>query len=144
MEFFKCVDFSFFIRSDLGHKSSNSHYSHPTDYYYDRVNAYKYDYWTPENPTNEFPRPEKSYSDSSKLDALGYVDGSYLKIKEITLGYQLPKSWIGKIHASNIRIYCSLKNFFTFSHLDNYDPERGGSLSYPMTKQAVFGINVDF
>lgn len=97
-----------------------------------------------ENPTNEFPRPEKSYSDSSKLDALGYVDGSYLKIKEITLGYQLPKSWIGKIHASNIRIYCSLKNFFTFSHLDNYDPERGGSLSYPMTKQAVFGINVDF
>ena len=41
-------------------------------------------------------------------------------------------------------IYCSLKNFFTFSHLDNYDPERGGSLSYPMTKQAVFGINVDF
>lgn len=104
----------------------------------------KVNYWTPENPTNEFPRPEKSYSDSSKLDALGYVDGSYLKIKEITLGYQLPKSWIGKIHASNIRIYCSLKNFFTFSHLDNYDPERGGSLSYPMTKQAVFGINVDF
>lgn len=104
----------------------------------------KVNYWTPENSTNEFPRPEKSYSDSSKLDALGYVDGSYLKIKEITLGYQLPKSWIGKIHASNIRIYCSLKNFFTFSHLDNYDPERGGSLSYPMTKQAVFGINVDF
>lgn len=104
----------------------------------------KVNYWTPENPTNEFPRPEKSYSDSSKLDALGYVDGSYLKIKEITLGYQLPKSWIGKIHASNIRIYCSLKNFFTFSHLDDYDPERGGSLSYPMTKQAVFGINVDF
>lgn len=104
----------------------------------------KVNYWTPENPTNEFPRPEKSYSDSSKLNALGYVDGSYLKIKEITLGYQLPKSWIGKIHASNIRVYCSLKNFFTFSHLDNYDPERGGSLSYPMTKQAVFGINVDF
>ena len=98
----------------------------------------KVNYWTPENPTNEFPRPEKSYSDSSKLD------GSYLKIKEITLGYQLPKSWIEKIHASNIRIYCSLKNFFTFSHLDDYDPERGGSLSYPMTKQAVFGINVDF
>lgn len=104
----------------------------------------KVNYWTPENPTNEFPRPEKSYSDSSKLDALGYVDGSYLKIKEITLGYQLPKSWISKISASNIRLYCSLKNFLTFSNLENYDPERGGSLSYPMTKQAVFGINVDF
>lgn len=104
----------------------------------------KVNYWTPENPTNEFPRPEKSYSDSSKLESLGYVDGSYLKIKEISLGYQLPKSWSSRISASKIRIYCSLKNFFTFSHLDNYDPERGGSLSYPMTKQAVFGINVDF
>ena len=104
----------------------------------------KVDYWTPENPTNEFPRPEKSYSDSSKLESLGYVDGSYFKIREITLGYKFPQKWIEVLHASNVRIYCSLKNFLTFSHLDNYDPERGGSLSYPMTKQAVFGINVDF
>lgn len=105
----------------------------------------KFDYWTPENPTNAFPRPEKSFSsDDIRLKSLGYVDGSYLKIKEITLGYTLPKSWLDKIHASKIRLYCSLKNFLTFSHLKDYDPERGGSLSYPMTKQAVFGINVDF
>lgn len=105
----------------------------------------KFNYWTEDNPTNDFPRPEKSFSSSDpRLESLGYVDGSYLKIKEITLGYSLPKTWISKINASKVRVYCSLKNFFTFSHFDNYDPERGGSLSYPMTKQAVFGLNVEF
>ena len=105
----------------------------------------KFDYWTESNPTNEFPRPEKSFSGSDiRLASLGYVDGSYLKIKEITLGYSLPKAWISKINSTKIRVYCSLKNFLTFSHLKNYDPERGGSLSYPMTKQAVFGLNVEF
>lgn len=105
----------------------------------------KFNYWTEDNPTNDFPRPEKSFSSSDpRLESLGYVDGSYLKIKEITLGYSLPKTWISKINTSKVRVYCSLKNFFTFSHFDNYDPERGGSLSYPMTKQAVFGLNVEF
>lgn len=105
----------------------------------------KFNYWTEDNPTNDFPRPEKSFSSSDpRLESLGYVDGSYLKIKEITLGYSLQKTWISKINASKVRVYCSLKNFFTFSHFDNYDPERGGSLSYPMTKQAVFGLNVEF
>lgn len=105
----------------------------------------KFNYWTEDNPTNDFPRPEKSFSSSDpRLESLGYIDGSYLKIKEITLGYSLPKTWISKINASKVRVYCSLKNFFTFSHFDNYDPERGGSLSYPMTKQAVFGLNVEF
>ena len=105
----------------------------------------KFNYWTEDNPTNDFPRPEKSFSSSDpRLESLGYVDGSYLKIKEITLGYSLPKTWISKINASKVRVYCSLKNFFTFSHFDDYDPERGGSLSYPMTKQAVFGLNVEF
>lgn len=45
---------------------------------------------------------------------------------------------------SKLRIYTTLKNFFTFSAVDDYDPERGGSNSYPMTKQVVFGINVSF
>ena len=51
---------------------------------------------------------------------------------------------IGKIGLSRLRIYATMKNFFTFSHLDNYDPERGGAMSYPLTKQVVVGVNVSF
>jgi hypothetical protein len=41
-------------------------------------------------------------------------------------------------------LYGSLKNFFTFRKIDNYDPERGGSVSFPLAKQAVFGVNLEF
>jgi len=60
------------------------------------------------------------------------------------LAYNLPKSFLKKILISNARIYGSLKNFFTFSHFDNYDPERGGSVNFPLMKQAVIGLNITF
>lgn len=103
------------------------------------------DYWTPENPTNSHPRPDKNKNLSSAyMSTLYYQDGSFLKIREITLGYSLPNTWLNKIKISKCRVYGTLKNFFTFSHMQPYDPERGGSLSFPMTKQIVFGVNLNF
>lgn len=46
--------------------------------------------------------------------------------------------------STRLRVYATAKNFFTFSKIDNYDPEQGGSISFPMTKQLVFGLNVEF
>jgi hypothetical protein len=103
------------------------------------------DYWTPENPTNSHPRPDKDKtSNSAFMSTLYYVDGSFVKIRDITLGYTVPASAIRKIKMSRLRFYSTLKNFFTFSHMNPYDPERGGSLSFPITKQLVFGLNVNF
>ena len=73
-----------------------------------------------------------------------YEKADYFKIKDITLSYNLPKSFLSRIHMSSARVYGSLKNFFTFSGIDNYDPERGGSISFPLQKQVVFGLNVQF
>lgn len=102
-------------------------------------------YWTPENPTNDMPRPNKAMATNDfTLGSLGYKDGSFFKIKEITLGYKLQKNSLKQLPFNNLRIYGTLKNFFTFSHIGKYDPERGGSLSFPMTKQVVFGVNIDF
>lgn len=103
------------------------------------------DYWTPENPTNSHPRPDKNKNLSSAyMSTLYYQDGSFLKIREMTLGYSLPNTWLTKVKISKCRVYGTLKNFFTFSHMGPYDPERGGSLSFPMTKQVVFGVNLNF
>lgn len=103
------------------------------------------DYWTPENPTNSHPRPDKNKNLSSAyMSTLYYQDGSFLKIREITLGYSLPTAWLSRVKISKCRVYGTLKNFFTFSHMNPYDPERGGSLSFPMTKQVVFGVNLNF
>lgn len=107
------------------------------------------DYWTPENPTNDFPRPgyQQRFIDIPAYQALYFVDGSYFKIKNITLGYTFPKSVAGKVGADRIRLYATGNNIFTKakSHLvTNYDPERGGAESAPLSRQFVFGVNLGF
>lgn len=106
------------------------------------------DYWTPTNTDAKFPSPgltstlSKLYSNYTS--AYLYEKADYFKIKDITLSYALPKSIIGKIGLSSCSIYGSMKNFFTWSSIDNYDPERGGSISFPMQKQVVLGLNLEF
>ena len=75
---------------------------------------------------------------------LGYRNGDFMKIKTLTLAYNFQPNVLGKLGLSNWRVYATAKNYFTFSHFDDYDPERGGSSSYPMTKQLVFGTNISF
>ena len=103
-----------------------------------------YDYWTPSNPTNDMPRP--LYGDNNPLYAstLGYEKGDFVKIKDITLAYNVPLKWISQIGLSRLRIYGTMKNFFTFSGVSDYDPEGNGSIYYPITKELVFGVNVAF
>lgn len=108
-------------------------------------NSIACDYWTPENPTNAYPRPNFNKNESMLYKStLGYQKGDFLKIKDITFGYTFPQRWIGKAGLTKLRLYATMKNFFTFTGVDNYDPERGGANSYPLTKQVVFGVNVSF
>lgn len=108
-------------------------------------NGPKVDYWTPENPTNSHPRPDKDKNlQSAYMSTLWYQDGSFLKIRDVTLGYTFPTNLLNSVGISNLRVYGTLKNFFTFSHMGPYDPERGGSISFPMTRQVVFGVNLNF
>jgi TonB-linked SusC/RagA family outer membrane protein len=100
------------------------------------------DFWTPENQGGKFPRP--GIVSQNDMPALAFEKASFLKIKEVTLGYSLPKNLISRVGISNLRVYGSLQNYFTFSNLDNYDPERGGAISNPLSKQMVFGLNLEF
>lgn len=103
-------------------------------------------YWTPENPTNDYPRPNANISRASMpfASTLAYLDGSFVKIRNITLGYTLPKTITSKWHISTLRWYVSAKNYFTFSKIDDYDPEGGGSFDRPLTKLIVTGLNIEF
>jgi hypothetical protein len=100
------------------------------------------DFWTPENQGAKFPRP--GIISQNSMPALAFENASFLKIREVTLSYTVPNKLSRKIGMSSLRIYGSLQNYFTFSNLDNYDPERGGEISNPMSKQMIFGLNVEF
>ncbi|NIG55519.1 TonB-dependent receptor [Chitinophaga sp. Cy-1792] len=109
-------------------------------------NSAPLNYWTPENPTNDYPRPNASLSKSGTpfITTLGYKDGSFVKIRNISLGYTFSPSVLKSLHLSNLRVYVTGKNLFTFSKVKDYDPERGGDLSNPLTKMYVAGLNVAF
>ncbi len=108
-----------------------------------------YNYWSEENPTNDFPRPYLSRSTdfSSPTSSLSTVNGSYWKIKTISLGYTLPKRLAAKLNMSKCRVYATVSNPFIHakSHLlKEVDPETGASDSFPLYKQIVFGVNLSF
>ena len=103
------------------------------------------DYWTLDNRNAKFPNPGSASANHSNFGtALLYEKADYVKIKDITLGYNLPANLIGRVNLNRVRVYGSLKNYFTFSSIDNYDAERGGSVNFPLAKQMVFGLNVQF
>ena len=107
------------------------------------------DYWTPSNQGAKFPSPGSNgtgYSNiyTTYMTSLLYEKADFLKIKDITLSWNVYKKWLEKAHISNAKIYCSLKNYITFSKVDKFDPEAGGSINFPLAKQVIVGVNVSF
>ena len=112
----------------------------PTD-----MNANTIEGWTPvnENPTYFRYYGSKANNSSNQRTQTRYLmNAAYLRIKNVTLGYTLPKTWVNKIGLSSAKVYCSGENLFTFDHLPTgYDPERM-SWGYPFYRTLSFGFNV--
>ena len=111
------------------------------------------DRWTVNHTTATQPRAGAANMDKYACSSAMVFDGSYFKIKQIQLGYTLPKKWISKIAVSNARVYLSLDDFFTFTKYKGFDPEASANATsgmgidkgvYPMSKKFVLGFNIDF
>ncbi len=101
------------------------------------------DYWTPENPTNDYPRPNATRT-LNYVTTLTERQASWAKIRNITLGYTLPKTLTGKVGLDNARLYVSGKNLYTLSNLKDFDPEGEGVIDRPLNRVFVVGVNVGF
>ncbi len=110
-----------------------------------------FDIWSEDNPSNDFPAMNANITNASNdypgFSSRCFVDGSFFKIKNITLGYTLPAKILKKWGMTNLRFYGTITNplIIRKSHLlKGYDPEQNGSFDYPLTRQLVFGVNVAF
>jgi hypothetical protein len=95
-----------------------------------RVNQLKVDYWTPENPTNAFPRPDASRDRPLWSSTLGYMDGSFIKCRTINLGYTFPKELASKMGLDYLHLYLSAVNpFIIYSPFvkDGFGPDPEGN-----------------
>jgi len=108
------------------------------------------DYWTTPGQIARNPKPiaNNSTSSSGYRSTRWLYDGSYLRLKNITLAYTLPKAVVTKMKMQNLRVYASAVNLYTFHKVDFWDPERGvdgcGFGIYPQTKKIMGGIEVSF
>lgn len=111
------------------------------------------------NPATTMPRAAiGDPSGNSTVISDRYVeDGSYLRVKNITLGYTLPKKYARAVHLDNVRLYANIQNLFTITGYKGYDPEVGASTSdssgysfgvdngrYPSPTVYSFGLNISF
>ena len=122
-----------------------------------RYNDLDLDYWTPENPSNTYPRANANRERPLDNGVLSYVDGSFTRIRNITLGYTFDTKVTEYLGLETLRLYATAQNpfLFTATDLEGYDPETGrGNLDdgildlvndYTATPRTfLFGLNVSF
>ncbi|TDO24223.1 SusC/RagA family TonB-linked outer membrane protein [Pedobacter duraquae] len=140
---YKNFDFNVYVFARIGQMIAPDFLGVKTNYG-ENTAAAGLNYWTPENPSGIYPRPNAN-GGFLYTSTMNYTNGSFVRIRDITLGYTLPKTLFGGAFKS-FRIYANAKNYFTFSkdRIKEYDPERGGSENFPMTKLMTAGINATF
>jgi hypothetical protein len=106
-----------------------------------KLNGIKVDYWTLENPSNTAPRPRDATI--SYFSSLSYQDASYIRLRNISLGYSFSPNILKYLKMSNLRIYVSATNLWTKTDFLSYSPEVGAG-GYPEPKTFVAGLNVSF
>lgn len=129
-----------------------------TDFYSNfagaKSHAALYDSWTPENKDASLPMQTTGGGESTSTVPNSYFveDGSYLRMKELVLGYTLPESLIQRISVSRLRIYLQASNLFTITGYSGLDPDIGGGNTnfgidegaYATPRQFLLGINLSF
>jgi TonB-linked SusC/RagA family outer membrane protein len=107
-----------------------------------KLNGVKVNYWTPENRSNEFPRPYYTAA-APNFAILGLQDASYFRLRTATIGYSLPKSLLPNLRMSKARVYATFTNLFTITDYKSYSPENPAT-EYPEPQTVVFGLNLSF
>lgn len=84
-------------------------------------------------------------SNNNRASTYWLRDGSYLRLKNLEIGYTLPKAFVSKMHIQNVRFYFMATNLLTFSEFDLWDPELGSSngQQYPLSRTFTLGMTIN-
>ncbi|MBQ4914585.1 TonB-dependent receptor [Maribacter sp. MMG018] len=115
-----------------------------------KLNGVKVDYYTPENPSTSFPRPNYDTT-PLYLNSLAVKDASYVRLRTVSLGYTLPSAITSDLNLEQIRFYVTGTNLFTNTDYIGYSPEvnirstySNADTGYPDARSFTFGVRVKF
>jgi hypothetical protein len=153
---FKGFDLSFFVFTRQGHMIRSLFHDN-YNLLFGRYNNLDVDYWTPTNPTNAYPQPIFNQERPKYNTTMSYFDGSFVKVRNITLGYNFPTALAEKMKMQSLRLYVSAQNPFMFTnYVKGIDPERVRTpengqertaeieADTPSTRIVLMGLNVKF
>jgi len=104
--------------------------------------------WTPENPTNKYPRLIKDDARTGVASDHYMENASYLRLKNIELGYTIPEVITQKVGIARLRVYGNIQNAFTITNFKGFDPERPTDQTsihaFPQTRIFTVGVNLNF
>jgi hypothetical protein len=114
--------------------------------YIDAQTAAKLGIAANEDPTATYPRlTYGNNANNNRASSYWLRDGRYLRLKNVDIGYTLPKTITGKAHINDVRFFLQATNLLTFSKFSTWDPEMGSSdgQKYPITKSVTAGVQIN-
>jgi TonB-linked SusC/RagA family outer membrane protein len=121
--------------------------------FWNQIEAVHTDRWRKPGDIADYPKayygyPSATYGANTSKNVF---DGSYVRLRDITLGYSLPKNWVNAVKLQDVRLYMQGVNLLTFTKYPGDDPEVGGGqfagyyyLGYPNAKTVTFGVDIKF
>ena len=102
--------------------------------------------WTPKNPyDSKYPRLRNSANGMNNIASDAFVhDASYLRCKNLQVGYTVPRQFTERFSVSNLKLYASFDNLFTITSFPGLDPEIDAGVGYPAVRQYSLGLNITF
>ncbi len=109
-----------------------------------RRNTTRKNWWTPDNPTNEFVMNHLQAEYMAGIRGYIYDPASFIRLKDVSLSYDFASSLIERIGLSNLRLYVTGRNLMTFTKWRGLDPELSNQEAIPLQKEYVFGLSLGF
>ena len=143
---YKNFSLSFFINSIqggsdgyLGSNSSALHRGDTNNRRWNKISELAADYWSPNNPNATYSRS----TNSGAIVPTAYQDRSFIRLQDVNLSYNVPRSWIQRIGIENLDLYVSGKNLFTITDWKGWDPEANSNyFGRPVLRSFTFGLNI--
>lgn len=156
---YKGIELSVFFNGVFGNKLNFygvGRFSSANGRYEDNQTVNQLDAWTPQNTNTKVPQARLFFNNGAQASSRFIEDGSFVRLRNVTLAYNLPKSLVNKVKLSNVRLYITGQNLLTFTKYSGWDPEVNAddivsniALGYdfyttPQAKTIMGGLNISF
>jgi TonB-linked SusC/RagA family outer membrane protein len=156
---YKGIELSVFFNGVFGNKLNFygvGRFSSANGRFEDNQTVNQLNAWTPQNTNTNVPQARLFFNNGAQASSRFIEDGSFVRLRNVTLAYNLPKSLLNKVKISNVRLYVTGQNLLTFTKYSGWDPEVNAddivsniALGYdfyttPQAKTIMGGLNISF